>query len=74
MGLEDSALWNFASQSDEEKRAFFVAFSRAKKRVLLTFCEKRAKAGGRPVAQSRKSIGVLYSLLEAAGVRAETVA
>src|SRR5262249_52708685 len=48
MGLEDSAMWNFASQSEEEKRGFFVAFSRAKKRVFFTFCDKRAKAGGKP--------------------------
>ena len=74
MGLEDSALWNFSKQSDEEKRGFFVAFSRAKKRVLFTFCEKRAKAGGQPVAQSRKNIGVLYTLLGAAGVQAEAIA
>jgi DNA helicase II / ATP-dependent DNA helicase PcrA len=71
MGLEDSALWSFPSQSDEEKRGFFVAFSRAKKRVLFTFCKKRAKAGGRPVAQSRRNIGVLYELLEKAGIQAE---
>jgi superfamily I DNA/RNA helicase len=73
MGLEDSALWNFASQSDEEKRGFFVAFSRAKKRVLFTFCQKRAKGGGTAVAQSRTKIGVLYELLEKAGIRAEAV-
>jgi superfamily I DNA/RNA helicase len=45
MGLEDSALWNFANQSDEEQRGFFVAFSRAKKRVLFTFCEQRETRG-----------------------------
>jgi DNA helicase II / ATP-dependent DNA helicase PcrA len=68
LGLEDSAFWTFANQSDEEKRAFFVAFSRAKKRVLFTFCERRAKGNGRPEAQSRKNIGVLYELLASAGV------
>lgn len=73
MGLEDSALWNFAGQSDEERRGFFVAFSRAKKRVLFTFCEKRARGGGTAVAQSRRKIGELYELLERAGVRAEPV-
>jgi hypothetical protein len=74
MGLEDSAMWNFASQSEEEKRGFFVAFSRAKKRVLFTFCEKRSKGGGKPAAQTRKGISALYELLEAAGVKAETIA
>ncbi|MFO0849959.1 MAG: ATP-dependent helicase [Gemmataceae bacterium] len=73
VGLEDSALWNFTGQSEEEKRGFFVAFSRAKKRVLFTFCDKRAKTGGSLVAQSRKKIGALYDLLEKAGVQPETV-
>jgi superfamily I DNA/RNA helicase len=73
MGLEDSAMWKFAKESDEEKRNFFVAFSRAKKRVFFTFCDKRARAGGSAVAQSRKSIGALYDLLAAAGVTPEVV-
>lgn len=77
MGLEDSALFKFAEQSDEEKRAFFVAFSRAKQRVLFTFCEKRetrGRSGSRSVSlQSRKQIGVLYELLAAAGVEEEVV-
>jgi hypothetical protein len=74
MGLEDSAMWNFASQSEEEKRGFFVAFSRAKKRVLFTFCDTRAKGSGKAVSQTRKGIGVLYDLLESAGVTPEAVA
>jgi len=73
MGLEDSAIWNFASQSDEEKRAFFVAFSRAKKRVLFTFCEKRAKGNGHPIKQTRRSIGELYRLLASAGAQDERI-
>ena len=73
MGLEDSALWSFVGQPDQEKRGFFVAFSRAKKRVIFTFCEKRSRGGGPAVAQTRQKIGVLYELLEKAGVRAETV-
>jgi superfamily I DNA/RNA helicase len=73
VGLEDSAMWNFARQSEEEKRAFFVAFSRAKKRVLFTVCEKRARAKGRSEPQSRKNIGVLYELLATAGIEAESI-
>jgi superfamily I DNA/RNA helicase len=77
MGLEDSALWSFAKQSDEEKRAFFVAFSRAKKRVVFTFCKKREtvnRAGQRSAAmQSRKLIGELYDLLAIAGVKEEEI-
>lgn len=76
MGLEDSAMFKFAEESEEEKRNFFVAFSRAKKRVAFTFCRKRetrTRSGGRSVAlQSRKEIGLLYQLLAAAGVE-ETV-
>ena len=72
MGLEDSAMFKFAEESEEEKRNFFVAFSRAKKRVAFTFCRKRetrTRSGGRSVAlQSRREIGLLYQLLAAAGV------
>ena len=73
MGLEDSALWTFAAQSDEEKRTFFVAFSRAKKRVLFTFCDHRIKKGKGSGRQSRGNIGELYTLLEGAGVEAESI-
>lgn len=73
MGLEDSALWTFATQSDEEKRTFFVAFSRAKKRVLFTFCNHRVKKGKGSGRQSRNNIGELYSLLESAGVEVESI-
>jgi hypothetical protein len=70
VGLEDSALWGFASAPKEEKCSFFVAFSRAIKRVILTFAESRPRMpGGPPEAQSRKKIGVLYELLEQAGVK-----
>jgi superfamily I DNA/RNA helicase len=71
VGLEDSALWNFVRQSDEEMRAFFVAFSRAKKRVIFTFCAKRAKGVGSAEPQARQNIGVLYHLLAAAGIQPE---
>jgi superfamily I DNA/RNA helicase len=73
MGLEDSALWSFANQSDEEKRTFFVAFSRAKKRVLFTFCDHRIKKGKGSGRQSRVNIGELYVLLESAGVETESI-
>jgi DNA helicase II / ATP-dependent DNA helicase PcrA len=77
MGLEDSAMFKFSEESDEEKRNFFVAFSRAKKRVAFTFCRKRelrTNSGGRSVSlQSRNKIGLLYQLLSDAGVQPETV-
>jgi len=68
MGLEDSALFGFATQSEGEKRTFFVAFSRAKKRVAFTFCRQRTFKTKGSAIQSRQKIGELYSLLESAGV------
>ena len=67
MGLEDSQLWNFANQSDEEKRGFFVAFSRAITRVIFTYSDVRdGRFGRRP--QSRREIRDLYAILQSAGV------
>ncbi|HDO9031953.1 TPA: ATP-dependent helicase, partial [Clostridioides difficile] len=37
VGLEDSAFWNFKNQPDEDRCAFFVALSRAKRRIDFTF-------------------------------------
>lgn len=74
VGLEDSALWNFSSRQSEEICGFFVAFSRAKKRVLFTFCDSRPRyAGRRAEAQNRQSIGRLYDLLQSAGVTPEEI-
>ncbi len=67
LGLEDSQLWNFAKQSEEEKRGFFVAFSRAITRVIFTFSDVRDGKFGRR-SQARREIRDLYALLEAAGV------
>lgn len=75
VGLEDSALWSFAKNQDEETCGFFVALSRARKRVLFTFCQQRPKAADQPaIAQQRNSIGKLYDLLNAAGVVPEQIA
>ncbi len=68
MGLEDSQLWNFANQSEEEIRGFFVAFSRAIHRVIFTFSDVRDGKYGLE-RQSRASIKDLYSLLNSAGVQ-----
>jgi DNA helicase-2/ATP-dependent DNA helicase PcrA len=70
VGLEDSALWSFRESPDEEKCGFFVAFSRAIKRVVFTFSEVRPRTtGGVPEKQSRQAISSLYTLLADAGVR-----
>jgi superfamily I DNA/RNA helicase len=72
VGLEDSALFGFAYRPTEETCGFFVAFSRAKKRVVFTFSEERPrKPGARPETQARRNIRRLYKLLEDAGVTIE---
>lgn len=74
IGLEDSALFGFADSPDEEKCGFFVALSRAKKRAIFTFCRCRPRTpGAAPEDQTRQKIGVLYDLLEQAGVTPEIV-
>ena len=67
MGLEDSQWWSFATQADEEKRGFFVAFSRAIAHVFFTFCDVRVgKWGVRE--QDKEQIADLYDILAKAGV------
>lgn len=41
VGLEDSAFWNFKNQPDEDRCVFFVALSRAKRRIDFTFSLNR---------------------------------
>lgn len=59
LALDDQAWWSFKSQPEEGRATFFVAFSRAKQRVILTYCEARGK---------RKDVASLYDLLLSAGV------
>lgn len=70
LGLEDSQWWAFANQADEEKRGFFVAFSRAITRVFFTFSDIRDGRWGRKWQQKAK-IGDLYTILKQAGVETE---
>lgn len=67
LGLEDSQWWGFRYRPDEEKRAFFVAFSRAKKRVLFTWSDVRDDRYGRR-RQQRQNIDALHAILAQAGV------
>jgi len=70
VGLEDSAFWNYKKQSGEDTCTFFVAFSRAKERVLFTFSRQRTTRATIPhEPQSASSIRPLYDLLKAAGVK-----
>jgi hypothetical protein len=74
VGLEDSALFGFKDDPHEEGCGFFVAFSRAKKRVVFTFSKQRPRrVGGAPEVQDRSKIKVLYDILLKAGVRPETI-
>lgn len=67
LGLEDSQWWTFSTQAEEEKRGFFVAFSRAIARVYFTFSDVRAGRWG-PKEQEKEQIGALYRILLDAGV------
>jgi len=74
VGLEDSALWGFAKSPTEEMCGFYVAFSRAIKRAIFTFSEKRPRRpGGFSENQRRINISSLYDLLEKAGVMVERI-
>jgi DNA helicase II / ATP-dependent DNA helicase PcrA len=68
VGLEDSQWWSFSEQADEEKRSFFVAFSRAISRVIFTFSDIRSSGEGAR-KQDKTRIDDLYKILLDAGVR-----
>ena len=60
VGLDDGAWWSFTSDQIEGTAGFFVAFTRAKQRVVFTYCGRRG---------NRIEIAPLYGLLANAGVR-----
>ena len=60
VGLDDQAWWSFRQQPEEGRSTFFVAFSRAKRQVLFTYCESRGGKAG---------ISSLYKILNEAGVK-----
>lgn len=62
VGLEDSAFWNFRNQPAEDRCAFFVALSRAKKTVTFTFCKHRSNFSS--PNQSHSTINEFYTLLQ----------
>ena len=64
LALDDKAWWSFQSQPQDARSAFFVAFSRAKHRVLFTYCQQRGGKSG---------IASLYELLQSAGVPTHVV-
>jgi DNA helicase-2/ATP-dependent DNA helicase PcrA len=68
LGLEDYAFHHPNGNPAEEECNFFVAFSRAKKRVFFTFVDRRTDRW-----QSREQIARYYGLLENAGVSIEVI-
>lgn len=65
VGLDDGAWWSFANDQIEATAGFFVAFTRAKQRVIFTYCARRG---------ARNKIVTLYSLLGKAGVQTFSIA
>jgi superfamily I DNA/RNA helicase len=63
LGLEDGAFWNFEESAEDETFTFFVAMSRAKTRMIFTFCKKRF------YGQERSKINDIYQMLENAEVK-----
>ena len=66
VGLEDSA--HFNSLDAEQICTFFVALSRAKRRIVFTYSGARPNLRGRVETQSRAAIAKLYEALAAQGV------
>lgn len=62
VGLEDSAFWNFKNQPDEDRCAFFVALSRAKRRIDFTFSLDRPV--GFSNSQKHYCINEFYELFD----------
>lgn len=65
VGLDDGAWWSFAGDQIEATAGFFVAFTRAKQRVVFTYCSRRGQ---------RTKIATLYDLLSKAGVQIVQIA
>ncbi len=65
VGLDDGAWWSFSNDQIEATAGFFVAFTRAKQRVVFTYCAQRG---------TRTKIATLYELLRNAGVKSVKVA
>lgn len=66
VGLEDGAFWSFKSQPDEDRCAFFVAISSAKKYLMFTYCSYRSKL--KFPRQSHRDINEFFELLQVPGV------
>ncbi|OCA85394.1 hypothetical protein A8F95_11345 [Bacillus wudalianchiensis] len=63
IGLEDGAFWNYIKQREEDTCSFFVALSRAKRRIVFTFSQDRKVSSSRYTMQKRESIKSFYEIL-----------
>lgn len=63
LGLEDGAFWSFQNQQDEDTCAFFVAMSRAKRKLIFTYSDLRLDKWNRPHPQAKGVIKPLYDAL-----------
>ncbi|MEI7819516.1 MAG: ATP-dependent helicase [Verrucomicrobiota bacterium] len=72
LGLEDYPFRGIRTGDGEEECNFFVAFSRAKKRVLFTTADRRTNHYGTK-AQGRNDVGRFYELLALGGVPTEPI-
>lgn len=59
VGLDDDAWWSYTLDPIDATAGFFVAFTRAKQRVIFTYSPERGQ---------RATVAPLYELLEKAGV------
>ena len=66
VGLEDSAFWNFKNQPDEDRCTFFVALSRAKRRIDFTFSSNRPTQFSS--IQKHDCINEFYELFKDTGI------
>lgn len=68
VGLEDGAFWDFRKNREEECNAFFVALSRAKRRVVFTLSDSRVRRGRREV-QTVENVRELVDFMKGAKVQ-----
>ncbi len=63
IGLEDENLWDINNNPIEETNGFFVAFSRAKYRIIFTSCKQRNEG-----KRNTRNVERLYEILNESGV------
>ncbi|MCE7601325.1 3'-5' exonuclease [Vibrio fluvialis] len=64
IGIDDNAWWSYKPGDIEGLSTFFVALSRAKQRVIFSYCQQRGQ---------RTKVAGLYALLYAPGVQEHVI-